>query len=115
MNVNTMIIAEAGVNHNGSLLLAKRLIDEAANAGADAVKFQTFKSEKVVTKIGKKANYQIDGTSGTDSQLEMIRELELSDKSFHKLETMQIMRVLSSYQHLLMRRVPISLIILVCA
>ena len=85
MNVNTMIIAEAGVNHNGSLLLAKRLIDEAANAGADAVKFQTFKSEKVVTKIGKKANYQIDGTSGTDSQLEMIRELELSDKSFHKL------------------------------
>ena len=85
MNANTMIIAEAGVNHNGSLLLAKRLINEAASAGADAVKFQTFRSEKVVTKIGKKANYQIDGTSGSDSQLEMIRQLELSDKSFHKL------------------------------
>ena len=56
--MSVFIIAEAGVNHNGSISIAKRLIDIAAKAGADAVKFQTFKTENLVTKKAKKANYQ---------------------------------------------------------
>jgi len=68
------IIAEAGVNHNGSLATAKRLITAAADSGADAVKFQTFKSESLVSKSAPKASYQ---GKGRESQLEMIRKLEL--------------------------------------
>jgi N,N'-diacetyllegionaminate synthase len=72
------IIAEAGVNHNGSIDIAKKLIDEAKKAGADAVKFQTFKAEKLVSKIAPKAEYQKKTTSVKESQFEMIKRLELN-------------------------------------
>jgi N-acetylneuraminate synthase/N,N'-diacetyllegionaminate synthase len=72
-----LIIAEAGVNHNGSLELAKKLIDAAAEAGADAVKFQTFKSEDLVSINAPKAKYQKLTTDATESQFEMIKKLEL--------------------------------------
>ena len=73
------IIAEAGVNHNGSLELAKKLIDVAVEAGADAVKFQTFKADKLVNKIAQKADYQKLATSTDESQYDMIKKLELDD------------------------------------
>ena len=72
------IIAEAGVNHNGDVELAKRLIDVAVKAGADAVKFQTFKAEVLVTATAPKAEYQTETTPVDESQLEMLRKLELS-------------------------------------
>src|SRR3989344_2305120 len=74
------IIAEAGVNHNGKIGLAKRLIDSAAEAGADAVKFQTFKAEKLVTKDAKQADYQAKNIGKKESQYEMLKRLELSEK-----------------------------------
>jgi len=80
----TYIIAEAGVNHNGSIDMAKQLIDVAANAGADAVKFQTFKAEKVVSKYAPKAYYQKKTTAETETQLDMIKKLEL-DESAHSI------------------------------
>lgn len=73
------IIAEAGVNHNGSLDLAVQLIDAAADAGADVVKFQTFKAAHVASRLAEKAAYQTAGTSATESQLDMIKSLELSE------------------------------------
>ena len=80
------IIAEAGVNHNGSLDLAYQLIDVAKEAGADAVKFQTFKAENVVSKLADKAEYQKKTTGSDKSQLEMIKKLELSFEDFVKLK-----------------------------
>ena len=73
-----LIIAEAGVNHNGSLILAKELVDVAKDCGADIVKFQSFKSSNLVIKDTKKAEYQSINTNNKDSQLEMLRELELT-------------------------------------
>lgn len=73
------IIAEAGVNHNGDLNLGKQLIDVAADAGASAVKFQTFRAEQVVCRHAPKAEYQIRTTDQSESQFEMIRKLELSE------------------------------------
>ena len=81
------IIAEAGVNHNGDVNLAKKLIDAAKEAGADAVKFQTFKAEEVVTQSAKKAGYQKETTSSEESQFEMIKKLELSGRDFEELST----------------------------
>ena len=81
--MNIFIIAEAGVNHNGSPELAKKLIDIAADAGADAVKFQTFKADKLVSKTAKKAEYQQQTTDAEESQHEMIKKLEL-DEATHK-------------------------------
>ena len=76
---HTIIIAEAGVNHNGSLELAKKLVDKAADAGVDYIKFQTFKAEKLVAKNAKKAEYQkANMKSSDDSQLKMLKKLELS-------------------------------------
>lgn len=72
------IIAEAGVNHNGSLDLARQLVDVAADAGADAVKFQTFKADKLATVQAPKADYQVANTQEAGSQLEMLRRLELA-------------------------------------
>lgn len=71
------IIAEAGVNHNGDISLAKKLIDAASEAGADAVKFQSFKAEKLVTKTAEKANYQVETTDNQENQYAMIKKLEL--------------------------------------
>lgn len=79
------LIAEAGVNHNGKLELAKRLVDTAQEAGANAVKFQTFKAEKLVSPAAPKAAYQIETTGSRESQLEMIRRLQLSFEDFEKL------------------------------
>ncbi|WP_061214977.1 N-acetylneuraminate synthase [Syntrophomonas wolfei] len=77
---NVFIIAEAGVNHNGSLDMALQLIDAAVNAGADAVKFQTFKGEKLVSCFASKAEYQTRNTGTAESQLEMIKKLELDEE-----------------------------------
>lgn len=74
----TLIIAEAGVNHNGSISAAKKLVDAAADAGADYVKFQTFRTELLVSKSAVKAKYQKKNSSGSDSQFEMLKKLELS-------------------------------------
>jgi N,N'-diacetyllegionaminate synthase len=75
----TIIIAEAGVNHNGSLQLAKELVDVAADAGASYVKFQTFKANKIASKQAQKAIYQQQNTDITESQLEMLKRLELDE------------------------------------
>ncbi len=71
------IIAEAGVNHNGELALARELVDRAADAGADAVKFQTFDAKKLATRAAPKANYQQRTTDAAETQLEMLRKLEM--------------------------------------
>ena len=86
MTNKTFIIAEAGVNHNGSLDLAKQLVDVAKNCGCDAVKFQTFIAKNVVSKFAKKAEYQITNTKNDESQLEMIKKLELSFADFIDLK-----------------------------
>jgi len=76
---STLIIAEAGVNHNGSLDLARRLVDVAADAGADAIKFQTFRASQLVSRHAQKARYQQQTTGADESQLAMIQKLELSE------------------------------------
>lgn len=76
---SVFIIAEAGVNHNGSIELAKKLIDVATESGADAVKFQTFKADKLVSKTAQKADYQKQTTSTGESHYEMIKKLELDE------------------------------------
>lgn len=82
----TLIIAEAGVNHNGSLDNAVKLIDAAVEAGVDYVKFQTFKAEKLVSKSAQKAEYQKQNTGNeTESQLQMLQKLELSEKDHEYL------------------------------
>ena len=83
--MHTFIIAEAGVNHNGSLELAKKLIDAAAEAKADAVKFQTFKASKLVSVGAPKAEYQKETTDAGESQLEMIAKLQLSKEDHFEL------------------------------
>lgn len=72
------IIAEAGVNHNGSIEIARKMIDAAVFSGVDAIKFQTFKAEKIVCKNVEKAEYQIENTGSTETQYEMLKKLELS-------------------------------------
>jgi N,N'-diacetyllegionaminate synthase len=81
----TLIIAEAGVNHNGDLDIAKQLIDIAAEAGADFVKFQTFNASRQVTRTAKKADYQRQTTDSEESQQEMLSRLELTEKMHHEL------------------------------
>ena len=81
----TLIIAEAGVNHNGDINLAKKLIDVAVNAGVDYVKFQTFKTENLVSKEAKKATYQIKNTKEKSSQFDMLKKLELDVEAHHIL------------------------------
>ncbi len=82
----TYIIAEAGVNHNGNLNLAKRLVDEAKAANVDAVKFQTWKTELGISRLAPKAEYQKTETGETENQYEMVKRLELSDDDFRELE-----------------------------
>jgi sialic acid synthase SpsE len=81
MTQHTFIIAEAGVNHDGSIDDALRLVDVAADAGADAVKFQTFKAEAVISRGAAKAAYQERTTGVGESQLDMVRKLELSPEA----------------------------------
>jgi len=82
---NTFIIAEAGINHNGSLEMALRLIDVACAAGADAVKFQTFKADRIIAVNAPKAEYQKDATGTDESQLEMVKKLELDEAAHTRL------------------------------
>ena len=85
LNDKTFIIAEIGVNHNGNLSLAKKLVLAAKRSGADAVKFQNFTAEKLVTKNAKKAPYQIRNTKNNKSQFEMLKKLELKKSYYYDL------------------------------
>lgn len=79
------IIAEAGVNHNGSVELAKKMIDAVAQIGVDAVKFQTFKADRIISEFASKANYQLKTTDINESQLDMVKKLELSIQAHETL------------------------------
>lgn len=83
--MSILIIAEAGVNHNGDISLAKKLVDAAADAGADLVKFQSFNADRQVTTSAKKADYQNKTTDSTESQYQMLKRLELSDTMHREL------------------------------
>ena len=83
--MKTMVISEAGVNHNGDLGLAKKLIEVAAKSGADYVKFQTFNAERLVTKKARKARYQMRNSNSSESQFEMLKRLELSETMHREL------------------------------
>ena len=84
---NVLIIAEAGVNHNGSIEIARQLVDKAVEAGVDIIKFQTFKAEKLVSKSARQAEYQKNnlGKKADDSQLNMLKKLELSEENHQEL------------------------------
>ncbi|MDY4005745.1 MAG: N-acetylneuraminate synthase [Fusobacterium varium] len=84
--MSVFIIAEAGVNHNGNINLAYKMVDEAKKAGVDCIKFQTFKTEKIITKNTKKAEYQKKNTENRETQYEMIKKLELTYDEFRKLK-----------------------------
>lgn len=84
-NLKTLIIAEAGVNHNGELSLAKRLIDVAADAEADLIKFQTFSAKNIVTRSVLKADYQYESTDKDESQYAMLEKLELTEEMHREL------------------------------
>ena len=86
MYQKTMIIAEAGVNHNGNVDIAKRLCLAAKEAGADVVKFQTWITEKIITKTVKQADYQIENTKNSQSQYDMLKSLELSFDEFREIK-----------------------------
>ena len=83
--MRTLIIAEAGVNHNGDINIAKKLIDEAAHAGADIVKFQTFKATSIASQYAPKADYQTNLLAKNESQLEMLQKLELNVEQHKEL------------------------------
>lgn len=97
------IIAEAGVNHNGSLDLAKKLVDVAVDAGADAVKFQTFKADKLVSKNAQKAEYQMETTAADEFQYDMLKKLELDENAHCELichcKEKQIMFLSTPFDH----------------
>lgn len=81
-----VIIAEAGVNHNGDYNIAKSMVDAAREAGVDYIKFQTFKPEKLVSKCAEKAEYQKENTGADESQLQMLQKLALSERNFIDLK-----------------------------
>ena len=80
------IIAEAGDNHNGNYDTALKLVDKAVEAGADCVKFQTFVTERVISKLAEKADYQKESTGTGESQYEMVKKLELSFEQFRQIK-----------------------------
>jgi N,N'-diacetyllegionaminate synthase len=83
--MKTLVIAEVGVNHNGSMEIAKKLIDVASESGANIVKFQTFTAEKLVKNNAPRAQYQIDNTDKKESQFEMLKKLEMTKENFIEL------------------------------
>ena len=85
MDDRVIIIAEVGVNHNGSIDMAKKLIDIAADAHVDFVKFQTFKADKLLSEKTKKAEYQKNNTSDDESQYAMIKKLELDENDHEEI------------------------------
>ncbi|GAA0773250.1 N-acetylneuraminate synthase [Clostridium subterminale] len=85
--MSVFVIAEAGVNHNGSIEIAKKLVDMAVECGADAIKFQTFKAEECVGAYADKAEYQMENMPVKESQLDMVRKLELPFEEFRKLQS----------------------------
>lgn len=97
------IVAEAGVNHNGDLELAQALVREAKACGADCVKFQTFKAERIVTQTAPKADYQLQSTDPSESQMEMLRKLELAPQDYATLletcEREKILFLSTPYNH----------------
>ncbi|MEF9945172.1 MAG: N-acetylneuraminate synthase [Lachnospiraceae bacterium] len=84
--MSVYVIAEAGVNHNGNIKIAKQLIEKAKTAGCDCIKFQTFQADKIVTKKAKKADYQIQNMQTNESQYEMLKKLELTYEEFEELK-----------------------------
>lgn len=84
--MSVFIIAEAGVNHNGNIIIAKKLVDMAVECGADAIKFQTFKAEESTGKFAEKAQYQKENDSKIESQFEMIKNLELPFEQFKEIQ-----------------------------
>lgn len=86
MNKSIFIIAEAGVNHNGNVEIAKKLCDAAKKAGADAIKFQTWITDKIITKKVKQAEYQSENTGKDESQYNMLKKLELSYEQFRDIK-----------------------------
>ena len=102
-----MIIAEIGVNHNGDLSLAKEMIDSAKSAGADAVKFQTFKAENLVSKGTPKVKYQQNTTSPDETHYEMIKKLELLGKITILLRNIVISWELNFFPLPMIRKVPV--------
>ena len=101
--MKTLIIAEVGVNHNGSIRLAKNMIDEAKKAKADYIKFQTFSADTLTTKKAKKANYQKKRSNKNQSQYEMLKNLELSYDDHLKLiaHSKKKRKFLSCHLHLI--------------
>jgi N,N'-diacetyllegionaminate synthase len=83
--MRTLIIAEAGVNHNGEINLAKELVEIAAESGADIVKFQTFNADRLATRGAEKAKYQLKSTLSKENQYDMLKKLELSEMAHHEL------------------------------
>jgi len=105
MKHKTTIIAEAGVNHNGSLDMAKELIKVASEAKADYVKFQTFKAANTITKNAEKANYQKNTTDQKEKQFDMVKKLELSKEMHIDLINFSKKKILNFYQPLLIMKV----------
>lgn len=98
------MIAEAGVNHNGQIELAYKLVDAAAEAGADVVKFQTFKAAKISSRSAVKADYQRKQTGSSESQYEMLKKLELSNEAHEKLvKYCETKKSILCQQHLTMK------------
>ncbi len=95
--MSVLIIAEAGVNHNGDVKIAKELVDMAVECGADAIKFQTFKAEESTGSFAEKAQYQKENDQTEESQLEMIKKLELPFEQFDGIQSYCNEKTLFSY------------------
>ena len=102
---STFIIAEAGVNHNGNKSMAIDLIDVAIDAGADAVKFQSFKATSLTTKTAKKADYQINKDHSQESQQNMLKKLEISEDFQFELKEKEVIKIPMNIQNFVIRHI----------